>query len=136
MLLRWRRCERQSAASLPSLAVITPDNVPPARTGPAHARQQKHLNDPGTPDPARQLVSGLLFVVVFGLLLQKGGVARCGMLMGQCFLTDFIVIKLMRTVIIVGMVGIFSLRAPGQGDRDAIAGIPRLMAGSYVHDET
>ena len=72
-----------------------------------------HTNDPGKPDSARQLTLGLLFGVVFGFLLQKSGVARYEVLMGQFLLTDFTVIKVMLTAIIVGMLGIFSLRALG-----------------------
>ncbi|MGZ9005510.1 MAG: YeeE/YedE thiosulfate transporter family protein, partial [Burkholderiales bacterium] len=53
------------------------------------------------------------FGVVFGFLLQKGGVAKYEVLMGQFFLTDFTVIKVMLTAITVGMLGIFSLRALG-----------------------
>ncbi|RPH92449.1 MAG: YeeE/YedE family protein, partial [Lysobacterales bacterium] len=62
---------------------------------------------PRKPDSARQLGLGLLFGIVFGFLLQKGGVAKHEVLMGQFFLTDFTVIKVMLTAIIVGMLGIF-----------------------------
>lgn len=74
---------------------------------------QAQADGPGKPDSARQLVLGLLFGIVFGFLLQKGGVAKYEVLMGQFFLTDFTVIKVMLTAIIVGMLGIFSLRALG-----------------------
>lgn len=74
---------------------------------------QVQADGPGKPDSARQLVLGLLFGIVFGFLLQKGGVAKYEVLMGQFFLTDFTVIKVMLTAIIVGMLGIFSLRALG-----------------------
>lgn len=67
----------------------------------------------GKPDSPRQLVLGLVFGIVFGFLLQKSGVARYEVLMGQLLLTDFTVIKVMVTAIAVGMVGIFSLRALG-----------------------
>jgi hypothetical protein len=74
---------------------------------------------PAKPDSARQLKLGLLFGIVFGFLLQKGGMVKYEVLMGQFFLTDFTVIKVMLTAIIVGMIGIFSLRAgPGQLRRD------------------
>jgi len=58
-------------------------------------------------------VLGLVFGVIFGFLLQKGGVAKCEVLMGQFLLTDFTVIKIMLTAIIVGMLGIFALHARG-----------------------
>lgn len=90
-----------------------PENAPPVLVMPAQAPEEHDTYDPGKPDSARQLVLGLLFGVVFGFLLQKGGVAKYEVLMGQFFLTDFTVIKVMLTAITVGMAGIFSLRALG-----------------------
>ena len=88
------------------------DSVPPVLVIPDHAEDSE--KDPiGKPDSARQLVLGFVFGVVFGFLLQKGGVAKYEVLMGQFFLTDFTVIKVMLTAIVVGMVGIFSMRAMG-----------------------
>jgi len=84
-------------------------------------------------------VLGLLFGVVFGFLLQKGGVAKYEVLMGQFFLTDFAVIRVMLTAIIVGMLGYCpgtGVAALGQGNYDAIAGILGIMAGSYFYAET
>ena len=80
-------------------------------------KQQDHEEDekdaPGKPDSPPQLVLGFIFGIVFGFLLQKGGVAKYEVLMGQFLLTDFTVIKVMLTAIVVGMVGIFSMRAMG-----------------------
>jgi len=90
-----------------------PETAPPTLVIAAQAHEQNGTDAPGKPDSARQLVLGLLFGVVFGFLLQKGGVARYEVLMGQFFLTDFTVIKIMLTAIIVGMLGVFSLRALG-----------------------
>ncbi len=56
----------------------------------------------------------LLFGIGFGFLLQKGGVAKYEILMGQFFLTDFTVVKVMLTAIIVGMVGVYGLHALGK----------------------
>ena len=50
-----------------------------------------------------QLILGLLFGVVFGFLLQKGGVAKYHVLLGVLLLEDFTVIKVMVSAIIVGM---------------------------------
>ncbi|MDO9465874.1 MAG: YeeE/YedE thiosulfate transporter family protein [Thiobacillus sp.] len=86
-----------------------PENAPPVLVIPAQAHEENDTYDPGKPDSARQLVLGL----VFGFLLQKGGVANYEVLMGQFFLTDFTVIKIMLTAVTVGMLGIFSLRALG-----------------------
>lgn len=65
------------------------------------------------PDAPKQLLLGLLFGVVFGFLLQKGGVAKYEVLMGALLLTDFTVMKVMLTAIVVGMIGVFSLHALG-----------------------
>lgn len=61
----------------------------------------------------RQLVWGLLFGLMFGFLLQKGGVAKYHILLGVLLLEDFTVIKVMLTAIIVGSIGIFGLYAHG-----------------------
>ena len=62
---------------------------------------------------AKQLVLGLLFGLIFGFLLQKGGVAKYHILLGVLLLEDFTVVKVMLTAIIVGCIGIFSLHALG-----------------------
>jgi uncharacterized membrane protein YedE/YeeE len=62
---------------------------------------------------ARQLLLGLLFGVIFGFLLQKGGVAKYHILLGVLLLEDFTVVKVMLTAVIVGSIGVFSLYALG-----------------------
>ncbi|MEX0875937.1 MAG: YeeE/YedE thiosulfate transporter family protein [Phycisphaerales bacterium] len=62
---------------------------------------------------ARQLLWGLLFGIVFGFLLQKGGVAKYHVLIGVLLLRDFTVIKVMLSAILVGMIGIFVLQRAG-----------------------
>jgi uncharacterized membrane protein YedE/YeeE len=62
---------------------------------------------------AKQLVLGLLFGIIFGFLLQKGGVAKYHILLGVLLLEDFTVVKVMLTAIIVGTVGVFALHALG-----------------------
>jgi hypothetical protein len=89
-----------------------PETSPPILVIPPEPRAERAY-DPGKPDSPRQLVLGLVFGVVFGFLLQKSGVARYEVLMGQLLLTDFTVIKVMLTAIVVGMVGIFSLHRLG-----------------------
>ena len=61
----------------------------------------------------KQLALGLLFGVVFGFLLQKGGVAKYHVLLGVLLLEDFTVIKVMLSAIVVGMLGVFTLHAMG-----------------------
>lgn len=61
----------------------------------------------------KQLLLGLAFGVIFGFLLQKGGVAKYHTLMGMLILEDMTVIKVMLSAIVVGMIGVFSLKGLG-----------------------
>lgn len=63
--------------------------------------------------PVKQLLLGALFGIVFGFLLQKGGVAKYHVLLGVLLLEDFTVVKVMLTAIVVGSIGVFSLHALG-----------------------
>jgi len=60
-----------------------------------------------------QLVIALLGGICFGFLLQRGGVTRYEVFMGQLLLTDFTVFKIMLTAVITGMVGVHLLRSLG-----------------------
>ena len=60
-----------------------------------------------------QLVIGLLIGIVFGFLLQKGGVTHYDVIIGQLLLTDFTVLKIMLSAVVVGMIGIHLLRSAG-----------------------
>jgi len=91
-----------------------PDSGPPVLVIPPQDDAADERDGPAAPDSLPQLVLGFIFGTVFGFLLQKGGVAKYEVLMGQFLLTDFTVIKVMLTAIVVGMVGIFSMRAMGQ----------------------
>jgi hypothetical protein len=57
-----------------------------------------------------QVVLGLLFGICFGFLLQKGGVTNFSVIEGQLLLTDFTVLKLMLSAVIVGMAGFHLLK--------------------------
>ena len=60
-----------------------------------------------------QLALGLGIGVVFGFLLQKGGVTRYDVIMGQLLLTDFTVVKIMLTAIAVGKIGVHWMKGMG-----------------------
>jgi hypothetical protein len=60
-----------------------------------------------------QIVLGLISGIVFGFLLQKGGVTRYEVIIGQLLLTDFTVVKMMLSAVIVGMIGIYAMKAAG-----------------------
>lgn len=62
----------------------------------------------------KMLFAGLLAGVVFGFLLQKGGVAKFDILIGVLLLENFVVVKIMLTAVIVGMVGSYFLRRAGK----------------------
>jgi hypothetical protein len=59
------------------------------------------------------LISGALVGLVFGFLLQKGGLTRYRVIMGQFLLADFTMLKTMLTAIVVGAIGIYGMRAMG-----------------------
>ncbi|HMA68260.1 MAG TPA: YeeE/YedE thiosulfate transporter family protein [Candidatus Mcinerneyibacterium sp.] len=60
-----------------------------------------------------QLFIALLAGIVFGFLLQKGGVSNYNIILGQLLLTDFTVIKIILTAIVVGMIGIYTMKSMG-----------------------
>jgi uncharacterized membrane protein YedE/YeeE len=55
------------------------------------------------------LWAGLLFGIVFGLLLHRGGVTEYDVIVKQFLFRDFTVLKVMFTAIVVGGVGVFIL---------------------------
>jgi uncharacterized membrane protein YedE/YeeE len=71
-----------------------------------------------TPDEespkAKNLLLAILFGLIFGFLLQKGGAAKYNVLMGVMLLEDFTIVKLMLSAIVVGMLGVFTLVALGK----------------------
>jgi hypothetical protein len=69
---------------------------------------------PGPVAAAPTLIAGAIFGLAFGFLLQKGGVGKFNILLGQLLLQDWTVVKVMLTAILVGMVGIFALQHSGQ----------------------
>lgn len=60
-----------------------------------------------------QIVLGLATGIVFGFLLQKGGVTGYGVILGQLLLTDFTVLKIMLSAVLVGMIGVYAMKSAG-----------------------
>jgi uncharacterized protein len=60
-----------------------------------------------------QAILGLLFGIVFGFLLQKGGVTSYNVIIAQLLLTNFTVVKVMLSAVIVGMAGLAILKHTG-----------------------
>lgn len=59
------------------------------------------------------LVWGLMFGIVFGFLLQKGGATKYDVIVGQLLLTDFTVLKIMLSAVLTGMIGIYLMKTLG-----------------------
>ena len=59
------------------------------------------------------LLAGAATGLVFGFLLQKGGVTRFNVIVGQFLLRDFTMLKVMLTATIVGGIGIYGMRGAG-----------------------
>ena len=60
-----------------------------------------------------QLAMGLMVGIVFGFLLQKGGVTKYDVILGQLLLVDFTVVKIMLSAIITGTIGVHLLISLG-----------------------
>jgi hypothetical protein len=60
-----------------------------------------------------QLIIGFLIGIIFGFLLQKGGVTRYDVIIGQLLLTDFTVLKVMLSAVVTGTVGVYALKGAG-----------------------
>ena len=60
-----------------------------------------------------QLAIGFFLGICFGFLLQKGGVTRYDVIIGQLLLQDFTVLKVMLTAVVVGKIGVHFLQGIG-----------------------
>ena len=60
-----------------------------------------------------QLAWGFVFGIVFGFLLQKGGVTKYDVIIGQLLLDDFTVVKIMLSAVVTGMIGIHLFKSLG-----------------------
>jgi hypothetical protein len=56
-----------------------------------------------------QLVLGGGIGLVFGFLLQRGGVTHYDVILGQLLLRDFTVVKIILTAVVTGMLGVYVL---------------------------
>ena len=67
-------------------------------------------------DTPERLLLGLVTGVLFGVLLQKGQVAKFSVIVGQFLLKDWTVAKIMGTAVVVGSVGVHALVANGHAN--------------------
>ena len=80
-----------------------------------------------------KLVLGLLTGILFGVLLQKGQVAKFQKLLGQFLLRDFTVVKIMATAIAVGTIGVHALVAMGMAEiHIQTASLARVIVGGAL----
>ncbi|HSL16355.1 MAG TPA: DUF6691 family protein [Methylomirabilota bacterium] len=83
----------------------------------AETKDPTRYEDPQPDGPPEsrtaQLGLGFLFGVIFGFLLQKGGVAKYEVLIGFLLLEDFTVVKVMGSAVVVGMIGVYVLHTVG-----------------------
>jgi len=69
--------------------------------------QKKQGEEPRDRSP---LLWGLLFGIIFGFFLQKGGVTKYDVIAGQLLLVDFTVLKVMLSAVLTGMIGIHFMK--------------------------
>jgi hypothetical protein len=58
-------------------------------------------------------VLALVFGIMFGFSLQRGGLTRYGNIVGVFRFTNLTVIKYMLTAVLVGMAGLYALQGAG-----------------------
>lgn len=68
------------------------------------------------------LLWGLVFGIVFGFLLQKGGATKYDVIIGQLLLTDFTVLKIMFSAVLTEMIGIYAMKSLGWGQLNPKSG--------------
>jgi uncharacterized membrane protein YedE/YeeE len=76
------------------------------------------------------IVGGLLTGLVFGFLLQKGQVAKYRVILGQFLFTDYTVLKIMLTAIVVGAIGVWGMLELGMIQHLQVK--PALLAANAV----
>jgi hypothetical protein len=69
-----------------------------------------------------QRVIGLIIGMMFGFLLQKGGVTRYDVIIGQLLLEDFTLVKVMLSAVIVGGLLVHGLKSLGWAELHPKAG--------------
>ena len=84
-------------------------------------------------DEPLKLVLGLVTGIVFGVLLQKGQVAKFHRILGQFLLKDWTVFKIMATAIVVGSIGVHALIALGLASfHIQTASVGRMLIGGTL----
>jgi uncharacterized membrane protein YedE/YeeE len=80
-----------------------------------------------------QLVLGLVTGILFGFLLQKGGVTKYDVIINQLLLTDFTVVKIMLSAVVTGMVLVHLLRSFGLAElHPKFGGLGQTVIGGLL----
>ncbi len=74
---------------------------------------EKTTQNTAKPKDKRPLLFGLGFGILFGFMLQKGGVTKYDVIVGQLLLNDFTVLKIMLSAVVTGMIGIYFMKSLG-----------------------
>jgi len=82
-------------------------------------------------DPST-LAKGALAGLIFGFLLQRGGVTRYRVILGQFLLKDFTVLKIMLAAVVVGAVGIYGMLAMGLLEQTDLHIKPTVLLGNAL----
>lgn len=77
-------------------------------------------------DAPTKLALGLVTGIVFGILLQKGRVAKFEVIVGQFLFKDWTVVKMMGTAVVFGAIGVYALVA---ADMASLHIRPALLGG-------
>lgn len=80
---------------------------------PAGESEENRIQADRAPTAPGKLWPAVVFGLAFGFLLQKGGVAKYQVLVGQLLLEDFTVIRVMGSAILVGMIGVLAMHRRG-----------------------
>lgn len=76
---------------------------------------------------------GLFLGILFGFLVERAGVVRYEVVIGQLLLSDFTVVKVMLSAVIVGGIGFFLLKRAGLARTHIIRGsIGSTVAGGLI----
>ena len=76
---------------------------------------------------------GLLLGILFGFLVERAGVVQYEVVIGQLLLTDFTVLKMMLSAVIVGGIGFFLLKRAGFATTHIVRGsIGSTIVGGLI----
>jgi len=82
---------------------------------------------------AIQTPLGLVIGILFGFLVERAGVVRYEVVIGQLLLTDFTVLKMMLSAVIVGGIGFFLLKRAGLATTHIVRGsVGATIAGGLI----